>query len=243
MTWHAQDGQIVLAGGESDLLRDAVLCMCDAILSASDDEESFFEGAKVFDDMSRSQQLASLEVVARYLFHPTPACLPLTAWSEATLASVLREVRSLVQMEIDEGEKEDCRRVLAEALEIQGEIENFNDSDEWDCLLDAYDDRFLWDNDFEDDEATDLPPEFALQSRRIMGIGDDYYASIPPDLPAAVGLEQAAKRVWIAIDGKKTFKLSATLTCELPASLSVETIDDDLKVLRRVLPRLDLLQV
>jgi len=100
MTWHAQAGQLVLSGAEARLFREAVLLMSDDIASVDSDEESFFDGASLFDRLTRSQQLASLEVVAHHLFHETPACLPLTAWSEATLASLLAEIRRMVQAEI-----------------------------------------------------------------------------------------------------------------------------------------------
>ena len=76
-----------------------------------------------------------------------------------------------------------------------------------------------------------------------MGIVDEYYSSIPPDLSAGDSLRRGAKRVWMAVDGKKTFKLTASLTCDLPASLSAETIDDDLMTLLGVSPFLTLVRV
>ncbi|TWT48948.1 hypothetical protein [Botrimarina hoheduenensis] len=201
MTWHAQSGRLVLAGGEAKLFREAVLCMCDIIVGAVDDEESFFDGAAVFDRMSRSQQLASLEVVVRQLFHPTAECLPLTAWSEATLASVLREVRSLVLMEVEEGERNEFQQTVVDVLDAHEDIAGFESDKDWSYLLEAYEDRFLWDLDFEDDEITDLSPEQSSQARLLLGIGDDYYSSAPPDLLAQESLQQAAKRIWVVIDG------------------------------------------
>lgn len=243
MTWHAQSGQIVLQGEEAKLFRDAILYMCDIIVGAVEDEESFFDGASVFDRMSRSQQLASLEVVARYLFHQTPECLPLTAWSEATLASVLHEIRTFVHLEIDEGDSDAHRRTILDMLNAHDDIEDMDSLDEWNCLLDAYEDRFLWDLDYEDDDVTDLPPEHSRRTRLMMGIAHDYYSSIPHDLRADESLQHGAKRVWMVIDGKKRFRLTVTLTCELPASSTIETIDDDLTVLSRICPHMTLLRV
>lgn len=246
MTWHAQAGKLVLTGDEADLFREAILLMCDVIVEADDDEESFFEGATVFDNMSRSQQLASLETVARHLFHKTAECLPLTAWSEATLASVLHEVKSLVRREAEEGERDEFRRAVVDAMDVDGDAAGFEPDEDWTLLLDAYEDRFLWDLDFEDDDQTDLPPEHASRTRQVLGIGDDYYASIPPDLRADETVEYGAKRVWMAMDGKKTFRLRASLTCELPASLALETIEalgEEITVLHRALPQLELMSV
>ncbi|QDV73740.1 hypothetical protein K2D_20060 [Planctomycetes bacterium K2D] len=53
MTWHAQSGKLVLSGNEAKLYREAILFMCDLSVGAADDEESCFEGATVFDRMSR----------------------------------------------------------------------------------------------------------------------------------------------------------------------------------------------
>lgn len=243
MTWHAQAGKLVLSGDERKLFREAVLRMSDYIVTVGDDEDSFFDGASVFDRMTRAQQLASLEVVSRYLFHETPESLPLTAWSEATLASVLHEIRSLVHVEVDEGEKSEWRRVIADLLDFRDEIENFEDAQEWSSVLDAYEERFLWDSDFEDDGVIDLPPEHAQHVLDAMRIPNEYYSAIPPDLATSDNLDRAAKRLWMTVDGKKTFRLTATLTCELPASLEVTSVDDDLVALHGVVPQLELMRV
>lgn len=202
MTWHAQDGKLVLEGDEGALFRDSILMMSDAIACAADDEDSSFDAAAVFDSMSRSQQLAALAVVARYLFHETPECLPLTAWSEATLASVLREVKRKVVFEVVEGKGDRHRRAVLEATGLADEVEDYDDADEWDMLMDAYEDRFLWDDDYADVEIPDLAPGPASLTRHMLGILDDYYTAVPPDLPAGVSLQQGAKRVELAIDGE-----------------------------------------
>ena len=75
MTWHAQDGEMVLHGKESHIFRETILYMCDMITAERSDEDSTFGGATVFDRMTRSQQLASLEIVSGYLFHATGECL------------------------------------------------------------------------------------------------------------------------------------------------------------------------
>lgn len=243
MTWHAQAGPLVLQGEEAQLFREAVLSMCHFIKSAEHDEESCFETAEVFDRMCRTQQLTALEAVSQHLFHETPQRLPLTAWSEATLASILGEVRVFIEGEVDRGQRHDGRRAVLNALGLNDRPASWGDQEEWSRLLDLYEDRFLWDADYADDGAADLAPKPAKQTREVLGVTEDYYTAIPPDLRSGETLEAGFKRVWMAIDGKKTFTLSATLTCELPASLSVEKLDDDLTVLRGALPKLELMEV
>ena len=173
MTWHAQDGQIVLSGKEADIFREAILYMCDMVSNESTDEGSTFGGATVFDRMTRTQQLASLEIVSRYLFHATDECLPLTAWSEATLASILHEIRASVHLEMDEGGDDKLRKTIRELLDDELESFDLDDASEWDSAMDGYEDRFLWDLDFEDDALADLSPEHAKHIRDIMTISDD----------------------------------------------------------------------
>ena len=199
MTWHAQAGKLVLSGVEAKLFASALVAMGDAILQAADDDASRFGGAKLFDRMSRSQQLASLEVVARHLFHETPTCLPLTAWSEATLASVLNEAKILVLEEVEEGKTSEYRQMVDNVVDLDEAVEDWHDPNEWEELLDCYEDRFLWDLDYEDEAATDLSPELSLQNRAMMGIVEDYYTAIPPDIAADDTLENGSGRVLSVI--------------------------------------------
>lgn len=199
MTWHAQAGKLVLSGVEAKLFAGALVAMGDAILQAADDDASRFGGAKLFDRMSRSQQLASLEVVARHLFHETPTCLPLTAWSEATLASVLNEAKILVLEEVEQGETSEYRQMVYGAVDLDEEFEDWDDPNEWEDLLDCYEDRFLWDLDYEDEAASDLSAELSLTNQAVMGIGEDYYSAIPPDLRAKDTLEIGNGRVLSVI--------------------------------------------
>ena len=201
MTWHAQDGDLVLLGEEAELFRDAILFLCDEISEAIDDEDSFYGGARVFDQMTRTQQLASLELVTKSLFHETEDCLELNAWNEATLATILSEIRTLLHWEIDEGGKEEIRRVILRLTECDVNRDDWNDWSEWDTILDGYEDRFLWDSDFDDTEITDMPPDCAASVRQMMGIADEYYASVPPDLDDDREIDVAVKRIGMCIDG------------------------------------------
>ena len=201
MTWHAQAGDLVLLGDEARLFRDAILLLCDEISEAIDDEDSIYGGARVFNQMTRTQQLASLELVTKSLFHETEDCLELNAWNEATLATILSEIRTLLHLEIDEGNEDEIRRVIFRLTECDVSRDDWNDWSEWDSILDEYEDRFLWDNDFEDTEITDMPPDCADSVRQMMGIADEYYATVPPDLDDDREIVDAVKRIWMCIDG------------------------------------------
>ncbi len=134
------------------------------------------------------------------MFHETEDCLELNAWNEATLATILSEIRTLLHLEIDEGDKDEIRRVIFRLTEWDVSKDDWNDWSEWDSILDGYEDRFLWDNDFEDTEITDLPPDRADLVRQMMGIADEYYASVPPDLDDDREIDDAVTRIGMYID-------------------------------------------
>jgi hypothetical protein len=242
MTWHAQDGDLVLQGDEANLFRDAILYFCDVISAADDDADSVYGGASVFDQMTRTQQLASIELVTKYLFHETGDCLELSAWSEATLASILSQIRTLLHLEADEGDKDEIRCVISRLTECEVSKDDWNDWSEWDIIVDAYEDRFLWDSDFEDTKITDLPPDHADSVRQMMGIADEYYSSVPPDLDDDRDITDAVKRIWMCIDGTKTIKMTVTLTTEVPASLEIKNDEEGYQTIRGCFPSMIIMQ-
>ena len=202
MTWHAQEGDMTLHGREAQIFREAILEMCERIRSEEDDEHCVFGGVKVFDRMTRTQQLASLEKVAEYLFHDTDQCLELTAWSEATLASILQLIRSHVHLEIDYGQSDTLRGFLAQEMECETESDKWNDHNEWEWSLEGYESRFLWDVDFEDDTVADMPPESARIHREMFGIADEYFSAIPPDLESGDNIPSIIERISKSISGE-----------------------------------------
>jgi len=195
MTWHAQDGDLVLQGAEARIFRDAIGYLCDEILESVDDEASAYGGASVFDHMTRTQQIASLELVTKHLFQETQDCLELNAWSESTLAGILSEISTYLQTEIYSGESDRVRRLISELSECDVDEDDWDDRSEWESVFEAYEDRFLWDNDFEDVEIADMPPDGAGSVRLIMGITDDYYSSVPPDLKDDRDIVAAVERI------------------------------------------------
>jgi hypothetical protein len=112
------------------------------------------------------------------------------------------------------------------ASECVVSTDDWDNWSEWDVFLDSYEDRFLWDIDFEDIEIPDMPPDQADSVRQMMGITDDYYSSVPPDLDNDRDIADAVKRIWMCIDGTRTIKMTVTLTTEVPASLEIKKDED-----------------
>lgn len=242
MTWHAPEGELTLHGKEAAIFREAILEMCDYILDEDGDEGTVFGGARVFDRMTRSQQLASLEKVAKHLFHATDECLELSAWSEATLASILKQIQINIHLEIDGGEGEEIRRFLDRHLDYDIDPAKWDEHQEWDLNMDAYESRFLWDADFQNDTMSDMSPDRAEHLRKMFGIDDDYFLSVPPDLEAEWDIPRAAKRIWMIIDGKKTVQMTVTLTADVPASLVVGKSEEFGQIIRRCYPSMILMR-
>ncbi len=204
MTWHSPFGDLTLKGEEAKLFRDVILDFCRRIAEAGTDQDSAYGGATIFDQMTRTQQLASLEEVARHLFFTTAECAELVAWSEATLAAILFEIRSLLEYEIELSEDDRVRRLLLQLTESEFDNdEHWDNCDEWSFVFDCYQDRFLWDLDFEDTSMLDLPPERAKAIKEGLGILDEYHSTPPPDLDNQCSISEFPDRLRLLIDGKK----------------------------------------
>ncbi len=74
-------------------------------------------------------------------------------------------------------------------------IDDWEDPEEWEAVLDCYDERFLWDLDYQDEQGLDLPPDQEAATRAMMGVADDYYTSVSPDLRADDTLDIGVKRL------------------------------------------------
>ena len=225
MTWWAQRGEVVLSGEERQIFRDAIFELLDKIVdSQTDDESVVYGGASLFNAMTQTQQAASVEAVSSALFHKSPEYFPLTAWSEATLASILAQIRCQLAFEIDIAERSDLRQFLSSKVEdqVKPSDEDWSSHDEWGFVFECYEDQFLWDNDFESTSTLDLAPEAAAHIHGMMGISDDYHSSIPPDLAHDWELNECYHRVLLSIDGQKRIKMQATITIDVPASMEIQ---------------------
>lgn len=205
MTWDAQRGPTVLQGEESQIFAEAIAEICNSILLVEDGYNGCFDFAPVlFSRMSTTQQAASLELVTKALFVESETPLELVAWNEATLATILRQIRDSLFFELADFESQSTRLRSFLNRQTDSELvldENSLDDDEWEVAWDCYESQFLWDNDFEMEELMDCDPEASREIQAIMGIDSDYQASIPPDLRADDDLRACLERIATVIRG------------------------------------------
>ena len=57
-----------------------------------------------------------------------------------------------------------------------------DDTEEWDFLIQSLADRIIWDHDYQMTAIQDAAPEQSEYARTVMGIAEDYFTWIPPDL-------------------------------------------------------------
>ena len=230
MTWRAPRGETVLASKEREVFGQAILDIAEQIIEASSDEESvIFDGATLFNQMARTQQSAALEAVAEALFFDTSKCFELTAWSEATLATILAAIRAFVTLELDdEAGGDDVRRLVNEKVGgmISADSEGWQSHDQWSSVMDLYEEQFLWDLDFENEKILDLPPEQARALKMAMGVGDGYHTAIPPDLDYESELDAVYHRIWLLTMGKKKVTFTVTMEANVPASFAIQDDED-----------------
>jgi hypothetical protein len=227
MTWKTQLGDRHATGAEARLLREAIEYLHAAIeLEIADPEVRWTFQVPVFDKLAPIPKLGLLADVGEALLSETEA-LPLTAITEGAVAAIYHAVRQLVTIEIDEQKEaidtgiSDLFQYRALVLEIANSIgpdgtETDNpevdpevvmpapectDFSEWEWLIEAISDRFLWDEDFlMADEMLDAPPDTAKRERRRLGITRGYYLDDAPD-SERVDLATARKRLEKLVQG------------------------------------------
>ncbi|QDV78400.1 hypothetical protein K2D_20070 [Planctomycetes bacterium K2D] len=74
----------------------------------------------------------------------------------------------MILREVEEAERDDLRRTVVDALDAHEDVTGFESEEGWIGLLDANDERFLWDLDFENDDLSDLPLEHSSHTRRAL---------------------------------------------------------------------------
>ena len=204
--WHTSEGERILSGAESELIRDVVSWLHDQVTESLEMGRSYEVGVGLFDQLQPTQQLMMLLETATGLLDPAQEPLPSTAIREATVYAIYRELFKLIVFEVDisrlDGESTCEIRSQAIAAFEQGiSEEEFDPSDgttedglvpavsstnlaDWEYFVEALADRVLWDRDFEMEYLTaDLDPDRAHFVRSICGISDDYYSHVADDPP------------------------------------------------------------
>ena len=203
--WRTQDGDRVLTEAEWTLFRAGLELLCEAIeediRAGTDDADT---GIAVFDRLTPEQKLALLADTVFALREPATPTPRHTAANEGAIAAVFSMIRVELETELDlagmEDEEEkptEIRRMLravcegSEDREVALPDEASTDAEEWDWLLEEFEDCIFWDCDFEmGDEFLDLPHDEAREKLQLCGIDPDYYLA-EPDEPGEAGLTAA----------------------------------------------------
>lgn len=198
--WETSEGVRTLDGAEAHLLRELVHYLLDQIMVGIEINEPHRTDVPIFDALQPTQQLVMLYQVARGLLDANAEPVALTAINEGAIYAVFCELRSLIEIEIDFerlGEPPDntLRTAAVEAwsqhhlwsLE-EGDEEMIPDCssanvDHWAWFVELIADQILWDRDFDlDGIVADIQPEKANQMKAQLGIQQDYYSTVAPDV-------------------------------------------------------------
>ncbi len=197
--WWTPDGERILQGAEATLFREALGTLVDMI---RDDDEGMWQfDAPPFDDLQPNQKLTVLAQIGTALLREDQP--KLTAVLEAAVEAVYETIRVMVAIEIDEPVENRespswrelvlaaCReRGIEELLDAQSE-----DLDEWDVFVSCLADGVLWDEDWKDNESLlDADPKASQAVKKLMGIDEDYYITVPPD-----PTEEEMEGVWATL--------------------------------------------
>lgn len=168
----------------------------------------FVSGIGIFDALEGTQKLVLIDQAARYLLSPTDEVLPLNAMSEAVVGVIFEHLRQQVRTEIDMqrfGDEEDFSsdawswreqiRQTRLSLMDPGDDDPYacedsvpplassTDMSDWDLQIELLADRILWDRDYElADSLLDADPDSAQLHRSSLGISDDYFSAVAPDM-------------------------------------------------------------
>ena len=166
---------------------------------------------QVFDELQRGQKLFALYRAARGLLRPDEPPPELTAFLEATVATVYRWALAMAIQEIEHPEfataDPSWRKQIFDAARECEDIEELpdetsRDREEWELLIECLEGAVLWDTDFEAQDRLDAAPDATGALDQFMGISDDYYTAVahdPPDnqinlyVDALIGLTPRAR--------------------------------------------------
>lgn len=172
--------------------------------------EQWVYGISVFDDLTWTQRLFTLDLVATHLLTDTESFLELTAVNEATVGILFEHVRAEVGIECDSPDESGSswRDLVMQAYLQTAEPEDVAidqaaganqyaprsphdvNRGRWDNIIEGLADHILWDRDYEmAGSFLDLAPDHAESMKAHLGIESDYYSS--PGIDASSSQEVA----------------------------------------------------
>jgi len=200
--WHTSEKVKTFAGAFSFLLAyglDEMLELLENCYEFEDDDHRF--GHRAFANLTLEQKVWTVHKVAFGLLDRKTPIVPLTAYTEATVATIFRRIEDLVTFEIDMETDDDDesglrytvrRAILAvheetglDSPDIIDDDEPLKadcaDMDEWKFAIESIECTILWDMDYDIRTFEDGPPDLNAKKRQKFGIDDDYFSAIPDD--------------------------------------------------------------
>jgi len=206
--WHTANGTRTLTGAESRLIRETAGELVDAIRAEKSVASSVKFGIPLFDQLTWQRQLAMLFRVLKPLLTTSVGPPKATALLDATVGAIYAQMHVGVECEIDmeqtspkseEGDTE-RRQGIIEAIREHGAEGNWPDPEcvvmeTWEFAIQEVQGWVLADEDWQMDGLTlDLPPDKSREIKQFMGIRDDYFTDVPPDVS-----DQQARGAWADI--------------------------------------------
>jgi len=200
--WHAPDGPTTFTGPFAVVLAEGIQSMASELERGLDDDDFCEYGHRAFDRLTTEQKIWSLHAVAFGLLDKnTQVDDYLTAYLEATVATIFRCLEEALGVEIDlahNDPKDDYfffRRIILAAYEESGgnspdileemdeaplrvECDEFK---EWEWAIESLETKVFWDMDYDITTFDDMPADESATLKRRYGILDDYYTAIPND--------------------------------------------------------------
>ena len=188
----------MLAYGLSDMLE-----WMECSLDDDEDENDYLpDEIERFANLTLEQKAWTVHLVAFGLLDRRTPIVPLTAYTEATVATIFRTIENMVQMEIDFVENlaenetvdglydvrraiwtvhEEAGRNSADFIDDEPLKVECADIEQWKEAVHSIEFSILWDTDYAITTFEDGHPELDALKRARFTIDDNYFSAIPDD--------------------------------------------------------------
>ncbi|MDR0610709.1 MAG: hypothetical protein LBG58_11405 [Planctomycetaceae bacterium] len=114
-------------------------------------------------------------------------------WRKTLFAPYYELIKEDNATETSEGEKSENNEKKEEIEPIDAESE---EEDDWEMVIEILESQVLWDADYDLDEFEDIDPDKSDLLKRLLGMHDAYFSSIPndPAHPEALALLKETKK-------------------------------------------------
>ena len=180
--YQTPSGERVLLGAERFLFESTLGMMVDLL-----GDGDFDFGVPAFDQLQRGQRLFALYQAASALLHAELPAPKLTAYLDATVATVFQFLIDQIEQEISDPNSYDdpniwrettllaaCERCPIEDLPLL----DCDDLSEWETVVELLESAVLWDRDFEMQFVLDADPNDGEELKDELGIEGDFYTAV-----------------------------------------------------------------